>query len=153
MTGTYIHNATHVNSYGGFLVGWKLRHGDGDVTLSVRPKQNDWPPTRNFRVNEVKSNCKHITSRKRPFYRTFILYICIICLLIWCVLFKFSVFSVKLSYMSSHVHLCVLHLSDLLSLQFDGAFVVSGSLDTSIRVWDAETGRDFSPDTNITQFI
>lgn len=26
------------------------------------------------------------------------------------------------------------------SWQFDGAFVVSGSLDTSIRVWDAETG-------------
>lgn len=24
--------------------------------------------------------------------------------------------------------------------QFDGVFVVSGSLDTSIRVWDAETG-------------
>lgn len=26
------------------------------------------------------------------------------------------------------------------SPQFDGVFVVSGSLDTSIRVWDAETG-------------
>ena len=25
-------------------------------------------------------------------------------------------------------------------LQFDGVFVVSGSLDTSIRVWDADTG-------------
>lgn len=25
-------------------------------------------------------------------------------------------------------------------LQFDGVHVVSGSLDTSIRVWDAETG-------------
>lgn len=24
--------------------------------------------------------------------------------------------------------------------QFNGAFVVSGSLDTSIKVWDAETG-------------
>ncbi|KAI3376042.1 hypothetical protein L3Q82_016578 [Scortum barcoo] len=35
---------------------------------------------------------------------------------------------------------CVLHSFDLLSLQFDGVFVVSGSLDTSIRVWDAETG-------------
>lgn len=28
----------------------------------------------------------------------------------------------------------------ILFLQFDGVFVVSGSLDTSIRVWDAETG-------------
>ena len=29
---------------------------------------------------------------------------------------------------------------DLYSLQFDGIHVVSGSLDTSIRVWDVETG-------------
>lgn len=36
----------------------------------------------------------------------------------------------------------VKHSHDLLSFQFDGMFVVSGSLDTSIRVWDAETGRD-----------
>lgn len=28
-----------------------------------------------------------------------------------------------------------------LCLQFDGVHVVSGSLDTSIRVWDAETGQ------------
>lgn len=27
------------------------------------------------------------------------------------------------------------------NLQFDGVHVVSGSLDTSIRVWDAETGQ------------
>lgn len=33
-----------------------------------------------------------------------------------------------------------LHLSHP-SLQFDGVFVVSGSLDTSIKVWDPETGR------------
>lgn len=39
------------------------------------------------------------------------------------------------------VCVCV-HSYYLLSLQFDGVFVVSGSLDTSIRVWDAETGRD-----------
>ena len=35
----------------------------------------------------------------------------------------------------------VLSLSLLLLLQFDGIHVVSGSLDTSIRVWDVKTGQ------------
>uniref|UniRef100_A0A3B4FPD7 Uncharacterized protein n=1 Tax=Pundamilia nyererei TaxID=303518 RepID=A0A3B4FPD7_9CICH len=33
------------------------------------------------------------------------------------------------------------HTNRVYSLQFDGVFVVSGSLDTSIKVWDPETGR------------
>ena len=32
------------------------------------------------------------------------------------------------------------HTNRVYSLQFDGIHVVSGSLDTSIRVWDVETG-------------
>ena len=32
------------------------------------------------------------------------------------------------------------HTNRVYSLQFDGVHVVSGSLDTSIRVWDVETG-------------
>uniref|UniRef100_A0A4W5KT87 Uncharacterized protein n=1 Tax=Hucho hucho TaxID=62062 RepID=A0A4W5KT87_9TELE len=32
------------------------------------------------------------------------------------------------------------HTNRVYSLQFDGAYVVSGSLDTSIRVWDVVTG-------------
>ena len=33
------------------------------------------------------------------------------------------------------------HSNRVYSLQFDGRFVVSGSLDTTIRVWDATTGQ------------
>ena len=36
------------------------------------------------------------------------------------------------------------HTNRVYSLQFDGIHVVSGSLDTSIRVWDVETGNFFS---------
>ncbi|KAI5701559.1 hypothetical protein M8J76_017263 [Diaphorina citri] len=32
------------------------------------------------------------------------------------------------------------HVPDLFGFQFDGVHVVSGSLDTSIRVWEAESG-------------
>lgn len=40
-----------------------------------------------------------------------------------------------------HVGLWMLTVTPVRLLQFDGTFVVSGSLDTSIRVWDAETGK------------
>ena len=38
------------------------------------------------------------------------------------------------------IHTLAGHTNRVYSLQFDGAHVVSGSLDTSIRVWDVETG-------------